>query len=713
MAPSRSVSSVFFFIAFIAAAAAATAATSSAASRSDSPLSATVIYVSPAGSDASGDGSAAAPFASPARAVAAARALPRPWLADVTVELAAGTYALTETLRLGPDEGGQSGFRLVFTSADASAAAAAAAVAAAVAATAGAAAGPSLPATAAATAVLDGGARLGPTWAVVDAARNIFSARLPGGAAAAARQAWVGGDRVNESYVGNASVYGAQLLSARDSVVTPWGYLTNSSRLVAAARHPRQLAADCELLFRMVGSQWVEERVRVASWELLPDGVTLNISLVQPAFYMLRHKLYVGDFPSHAINLHAALDGSAGAPGEGEGEGEGVPGSGFASVSGDFYYRARAADDMGALDVWVGAVDGPLVSLQGDRAAEPAAATVNDVAFVGITFTRGAWFAPSGAAGYIPDQSGIIYTAADAPSMPAMGHALLGRVPGTLELKAARGVTVEGCVFRNSAASGVTADEGSQRVSVARSFFYDLGCHAVRFGQVDDWNGTDATRFNKDFVFDDNVVFGVAAELRDCSGVMGGYTRNTTISRNSLLNMSWAGVTVGWGWGQHEGALETHGANRIVDNSVTYVNLLTADGGPIYVMGPQRADGVWSEMARNFVGHALHHAALLYHDEGSGWWHTHDNVVNQSAADCVPNGGWWYSYIAAWACSEHDILAEDNWSFELSRTDTCCGNASCPDSNVTVRGSTVVPAGAPWPPAAQAIADAAGATWWP
>jgi hypothetical protein len=79
----------------------------------------------------------------------------------------------------------------------------------------------------------------------------------------------------------------------------------------------------------------------------------------------------------------------------------------------------------------------------------------------------------------------------------------------------------------------------------------------------------------------------------------------------------------------------------------------------------------------------------------------------------VPNGGWWYSYLAAWAGSEHDILAEDNFSYELARVDTPCGNATCPANNLTIRNSTIVPAGASWPPAAQAIADAAGASWWP
>lgn len=73
-----------------------------------------------------------------------------------------------------------------------------------------------------------------------------------------------------------------------------------------------------------------------------------------------------------------------------------------------------------------------------------------------------------------------------------------------------------------------------------------------------------------------------------------------------------------------------------------------------------------------------------------------------------------YSAIAAWAGSEHDILAEDNFSYELARIDTPCdNNSTCPANNITIRNFTVLPAGSSWPPEAQAIVNAAGASWWP
>jgi len=66
-----------------------------------------VLHVSPSGSD-EGDGSAARPFASLARAQQAVRALNHDY--DVTVSLAQGVYRLTAPLRFNARDGGQNGY---------------------------------------------------------------------------------------------------------------------------------------------------------------------------------------------------------------------------------------------------------------------------------------------------------------------------------------------------------------------------------------------------------------------------------------------------------------------------------------------------------------------------------------------------------------------------------------------------------------------------
>jgi hypothetical protein len=53
-----------------------------------------------------------------------------------------------------------------------------------------------------------------------------------------------------------------------------------------------------------------------------------------------------------------------------------------------------------------------------------------------------------------------------------------------------------------------------------------------------------------------------------------------------------------------------------------------------------------SEIAGNFVSYAMHHAAMLYHDEGSGFFYTHDNAVLQPAL--TDPHGWWWCWSAIW-----------------------------------------------------------------
>jgi hypothetical protein len=73
------------------------------------------FFVSPTGSDASDGLSPASAFLTPARAQLAARAVPRPLVADLFVYLAAGTYELAATLAFAPGDGGDGpGARVVW-----------------------------------------------------------------------------------------------------------------------------------------------------------------------------------------------------------------------------------------------------------------------------------------------------------------------------------------------------------------------------------------------------------------------------------------------------------------------------------------------------------------------------------------------------------------------------------------------------------------------
>ena len=281
-------------------------------------------------------------------------------------------------------------------------------------------------------------------------------------------------------------------------------------------------------------------------------------------------------------------------------------------------------------------------------------------------------------------------------------------MPAALTLRGAANVSVIGVAVEHTGGTGIAVEGGSQDILLSRVNVTDAGCSGVRLGQVDDANATDPATFNARLELSDSTLVDLATAYRDCSGIFGGFGRDTLIAHNNMSSTNWAGLTLGWGgWGGAPYRLNL-GGNRILGNIISDVNRIVGDGGPIYVMAQQQASAACdaddlscrSEMAGNVVSYAWHHAAMLYHDEGTEFFHTHDNCVLQPQLS-DPHG-WWWSWAAAWASTERNILIENNFAIGVNRSDMAKGN------NLVLANNTLLPWGSAWPPAAAAIIARAG-----
>jgi hypothetical protein len=319
-------------------------------------------------------------------------------------------------------------------------------------------------------------------------------------------------------------------------------------------------------------------------------------------------------------------------------------------------------------------------------------APVHDVTFSGITFAYTTWNAPT-TEGYVDNQAGVLWDPTTRTPM---------RIPAAVQVHRGARIAFTGDVVQHTGTSGIDLADQTQDSSVTDSSITDTSGIGVAVGEVDDYYQTQTALMTSGNTVSGDTIQHPGQEFQDAVGIFVGDSRNTTLAHNDVGYTPYSGISIGWGWGwasdctlQAKQGLPTPcrhgttytGGNHIVDNHVHSVMGVLNDGGPIYTLGGQTAT---SDFTGNVLSECINGCNMIYHDEGSSMWDTHDNVVRFS------NGSLWLNL---WTPTIHDDAIYDNYS------DTASYNNN--GTNITFVQSTVVTDGN-WPPAAQAIIKAAG-----
>ena len=319
-------------------------------------------------------------------------------------------------------------------------------------------------------------------------------------------------------------------------------------------------------------------------------------------------------------------------------------------------------------------------------------APVHDITFSGITFQGATWTAPT-AEGYVDNQAGVIWD--PTTRTPA-------RIPAAVQVHRGQRITFTGDTVTHTGTSGIDLADQTRDSTVTGSTITDTSGIGVAVGEVDDYYQTDPALMTSGNTVSRTVVQFPGQEYADAVGIWVGHSRGTTLSHNDVGYTPYSGISIGWGWGwasdctlQAKQGLPTpclHGTTyagdaHVVGNHVHSVMGALFDGGPIYTLGGQSAP---SEFTGNVLSECIDGCNMIYHDEGSSLWDTHDNVVRFS------NGSLWTNL---WTPSIHNDSIHDNYS------DTASYNNNGTD--ITFQQATVVTDGN-WPAAAQAIIKAAG-----
>ncbi|MYS20044.1 Right handed beta helix region [Streptomyces sp. DvalAA-14] len=335
---------------------------------------------------------------------------------------------------------------------------------------------------------------------------------------------------------------------------------------------------------------------------------------------------------------------------------------------------------------------GSFLLIDGFTVIPDAVAPVHDITFSGLTFAYTTWNAPT-AEGYVDNQAGVIWDPTSrAPS----------RIPAAVQVHRGARITFSGDTVQHTGTSGVDLADQTQDSTVTASSVTDTSGIGVAIGEADDYYQTEPALMTSGNTVSDSTVQFPGQEYQDAVGIWVGHSRGTTLSHNDIGYTPYSGISIGWGWGwassctlQAEQGLPDPclhgttytGGNHVVGNHVHSVMGVLSDGGPVYTLGGQASA---SEFSGNVLSECVGGCNMIYHDEGSSLWNTHDNVVRFS------NGSLWTNL---WTPSIHDDSIHDNYS------DTAAYNNNGTD--IAFQQATVVTDGN-WPAAAQAITAAAG-----
>lgn len=500
----------------------------------DAPGSASEsVYVSPAGSDL-GSGSEAFPFRTIERA--------QVWVRERfnkpghrTVYLRAGTYSLTKTLRFGPDDGGGNNGQVVYQSYPNE------------------------------RAVLSGGTPI-TGWSQ---SGSLSYAYVPGLYSRQLYSAAPEHDQpqpVRYPQSGYARLLGFQFVPGGcDGTLNPTAnshldYVTvELTEALAPADVDALNSAELVILKAFTQSRLpISHIVAVGprTLRVYPAGVSrklegCNFESQHEAGYRVYFERGWKFFANPAVFLPA-------------------PGS-FVLANDSIYFYARPGDGVEAGGILVPHLE-TLVEVEG----------AENLAFRGLTFAHTNWSTPSWN-GYIGGQAGMT---GFCPEFVSQGFC---RVPAMIEIHSAKGVAIERSSIYHAGAHGVRIQKSS-RVGLLQNRLSNIAGNAIVAGSF----STDASLASAEILIENNVMRSIG-RMYDGVGVLGGYLRDSRILRNSIYEVSYSGISLGWFGLGHLPA-----SNTVVErNNIGYVNLLHSDGGGIYVMEGSKGTTVTA----NYIHH--------------------------------------------------------------------------------------------------------------
>ncbi|TGA95886.1 right-handed parallel beta-helix repeat-containing protein [Streptomyces sp. MZ04] len=276
----------------------------------------------------------------------------------------------------------------------------------------------------------------------------------------------------------------------------------------------------------------------------------------------------------------------------------------------------------------------------------------HDLRIDGIGFAYAAYGRPSTDEGYAGTQAGLTLTGATGP----VDHAgrFYTKPSAALTVRGGRHVDVSKSEFTHLGGAGVILESGTKDSSVTRSRFTDLSSGAAYIGDTEPNPAADLAGERNTVAY--NTISRAGVEYTDAVGIWAGYEAELTVDHNTLDDLPYSGISVGWGWNQPEAQKSVLRDNRITGNRITNVMRVEHaqhDGGAVYTQGAQPGTVVSGNyINRSAYGNTERDGNGIYLDEQSSYIRVEGNVITRIG----------YKWVSNWAGYGIQNHATGNWT---------------------------------------------------
>ena len=258
---------------------------------------------------------------------------------------------------------------------------------------------------------------------------------------------------------------------------------------------------------------------------------------------------------------------------------------------------------------------------------------VRHITFKGVTFSHTTWMRPS-EKGHVPLQAGMYLTEAyklrpqiDRPNNHKLDNqGWLGRADAAVELRWAEGCNFEQCRFEHLGGSGLDYVEGCRGGKTTRCTFTDIAMNGYVCGSSSPeglethlpYQPTDFRMVCTGQEITDCEFYNVTNEDWGCVAIAAGYVSGINIEHNTIHDVSYTGISLGWGWNRDLVCMKD---NKVHANLIYDYARHMYDCAGIYTLGNQPGTQIWEnvvyDIAKPSYVHDPNHWFYLYTDEGS------------------------------------------------------------------------------------------------